>query len=228
LHEQDGLLVSDQFNLARLDKTIRLLRVDLSAAGYDSAIQDQLAGIEEIKDAILAESGKLNLPEEFSAESESMLSMLAQGAEEELLTVANAAAGAVAQALRRAAVGGLKLTDLILSIAATLDIYEGQAKTLVTTTLHSLHSSVRVKHFTDAGVEWFLYAGPDDDVTREWCSHFVGTRVTPAILEEHASEWGREGKTPLRPVTSWRGGWNCRHELIPLLGKGGYREGPGK
>ncbi|MCK5806142.1 MAG: hypothetical protein KAI66_25140, partial [Lentisphaeria bacterium] len=75
-------------------------------------------------------------------------------------------------------------------------------------------TQTRVTHFEEAGVEWWTLDGPNDERTRPWCKAFVSRRVTMDMANAHATDYGR--KHPLPPSIS-RGGWNCRHEWVPLV-----------
>ena len=81
----------------------------------------------------------------------------------------------------------------------------------------------RIDEAKELGVKWFLFDGPDDEVTCDWCRAFVGTRVTVEILREHANSFGRD--PCFQPAEYWLCGvrseedWfePCRHELVPLI-----------
>jgi hypothetical protein len=116
--------------------------------------------------------------------------------------------------------------DLLQSVYDAFDRHQARARALITTTIHSFYNSVTVTEATDLGIEQFALIGPDDSVIREWCEHWVERRGTIAQFEATAAQWGRENQ-PL-PVAAWRGGWNCRHDLVPLFDEDlkQYEEGP--
>jgi len=93
--------------------------------------------------------------------------------------------------------------------------------------LHSFNSHILVSHAQEAGVKWFAYIGPNelrmasswqpDHVIRNWCWQWEGRRGTLEMFEATAHMWGRENHPA--GIAAWRGGWNCRHQLVPLMGK---------
>jgi hypothetical protein len=217
LNRKEGLLVSDAFNMETMNQLWQSLRVQMDALGYRDAILEQLTGLEQLHYEIQQEAGELGLPDQFSHKSQQAVSMLIRGADAELTQVANQAAEQMGQIIRRAALGGVDFSDMLLDIQKKLNIHRAQAQTLITTTLHSFNSHMLVQHAKEAGVKWYAYLGPEDDVTREWCEHWVETRGTLEMFEETAHQWGR-GSHPAG-IAAWRGGWNCRHHLVPLMGK---------
>ncbi|MBW2122947.1 MAG: hypothetical protein JRH07_14060 [Deltaproteobacteria bacterium] len=226
IHKKEGVLVSDSFNITRLDNTLRSLRVEMDALGYREVILQQLAGLEQLHYEILDKAKKMKLPAEFSRESQQAITMLLSGAEAELMAVADQAAEEISQLLRRAILGGGDVADLLTSISEKLGTKRHQAMTLIVTSLQAFNRTLTMRHAEEAGVEWFVYLGPQDSITREWCSHWVGRRGTKEDFEATASRWGHQ-KQPT-PVITWGGGWNCRHEFVPLVGDAvkKYPKGP--
>lgn len=227
VHREGGLLVSDAFNLEAMNNLWQSLRVQMDALGYRDAILEQLTGLEQLHYEIQQEAGELGLPPQFSQKSQQMISILIQGADAELTQVANQASEQVAQVLRRAAMGGVDFSDMLLDIQKKLNIGRNNAQTLITTTLHSFNSQIMVTHAQQAGVKWYAYLGPNelrgatiwqpDHVIRNWCWQWEGRRGTLEMFEATAHMWGRESHPA--GVAAWRGGWGCRHLLNPLMGK---------
>jgi hypothetical protein len=221
LHTEDGIILRDQFNLSRMDSIIRTLRVDMEALGYRQAIRTQLEGLSELHQEALAKMKALkkkgaNVPKEFSTESEAAIRMLLIGAEQELIAVAETAASTMGQVLRRSTMGNTDFSDLLIELQDLMGKTKQSALTLARTTLHSFNSMITVQYAEEAEIDWFVYMGPDDDITRIWCNHWVGLRGTLNMFQKTSHQWGRQ-KQP-NPVSAWRGGWNCRHRLVPVFG----------
>ena len=123
--------------------------------------------------------------------------------------------------------GGGSYADLLSNISMQLDVSASKALVVVRTALYGFSRTINARLAQALGLEWFWYAGPDDSVTRPWCAKFVGTRVTAEILQAHANDADR-GSQPSAPITTWLGGYNCRHQLVPLLPNviNQYPEGP--
>ena len=216
LHRDEGILVSDAFNMETMNHLWQSLRAQMDNLGYRDAILEQLTGLEQLHYEIQRQAGEMGLPDQFSHKSQRMISILIQGADAELTQVANQASEQVGQILRRAAMGGVDLSDMLLDIQKKLNIHRAQAQTLITTTLHSFNSHMLVSHAKEVGIEWFAYLGPLDEVTRPWCEQWVERRGTLEMFEATSKMWGRENH-PVG-IAAWRGGWNCRHHLTPLVG----------
>lgn len=226
LKTEDGLLFRDEVNIMRMDTTIKTLRANMEMLGYREAIYTELNAMEEIVDDIKKKFRLKKLDDTLTTESELTIRALLTGAESELTMVANEAADQLGQIIRRATLGGGKIDDLIFDISKQLDIAMFRAETMASTALHSFHSVVQVQHALDLGLEWFVYLGPEDEVIRPWCQHWIDRRGTIEMFEATVEQWGRENQPS--PVSAWRGGWNCRHELVPLVGDDvdKYKEGP--
>jgi hypothetical protein len=215
VHASDnGLLARDEFNLALIDRTIRSMQSDVAALGFQEATRAELAAVADLKDEILDEYQQMDIPEDFTAPAKAQIAMLATGAEFDLVQVQAAVSNQLTQVLMRSTIGGLNLRELMSEISSILDINLSRAQTLITTTLQSFAAMVTVQHGRDVGIKWFRYDGPDDSVTREWCDHWVGRVGTEEMIEATADEWERDSQP--KPAMSWRGGYNCRHNWVPL------------
>tara|TARA_R110000850_G_scaffold273813_1_gene410655 strand:+ start:41 stop:790 length:750 start_codon:yes stop_codon:yes gene_type:complete len=77
--------------------------------------------------------------------------------------------------------------------------------------LMQFDATVNTKIAIDAGATEFKYYGPDDSVTREFCSKHVGKVYTKEeIIAEWSGSWA--GKISGDPFVV-RGGYNCRHRF---------------
>jgi hypothetical protein len=235
-HKSDnGLLTRDEFNLALIDKTIRSMRSDLPALGFQEATMRELEAIANIADEIAAEYGEMDIQGgfergaakgSFTQASRAQIAMLATGAEYDLVQVQADVSNQLTQVLMRGTIGGLNLGELMTEVSAVLDTNLARARTLIATTLSSFNRMTSVSHARDLGIKWFRFDGPNDSVIREWCSHWEGRIGTVEMIEASTDEWGRDDQ-PL-PAMSWGGGWNCRHRWTPIDEStiGEYEQGP--
>lgn len=103
------------------------------------------------------------------------------------------------------------------SAAIASEIEEGMkryASTWVETALAGWEREESNTLAMDAGIEYYEYIGPDDDITREFCQEHLGEVKT-------IDEWNSLDNGQIGPVSEYCGGHNCRHSLIPVLSKGG-------
>lgn len=83
------------------------------------------------------------------------------------------------------------------------------AETELRTGLSAFKRTLTLSKADEVGFEWFLYVGPDDEVTRPFCQERVGK----AFSIEQIREWDNEQGLP---AEIYLGGYNCRHDLRPI------------
>lgn len=81
--------------------------------------------------------------------------------------------------------------------------------TELNTTLAGFSRTINLSKAEDLGIDLFLYAGPDDKATREFCAERVGNVYTRQEIESWDNGQG------LQPDI-YLGGYNCRHRLDPV------------
>lgn len=88
------------------------------------------------------------------------------------------------------------------------------AKTEVNTSVQAFNRVVAVKKAVDIFGKnpKFIYIGPDDDRTREFCQEVLSRN--PPIYTLSQISGMNNGQ--LSPVISYGGGYNCRHEWAPI------------
>lgn len=119
------------------------------------------------------------------------------------------------------------IADLVADLEDALDVTEREARTLYDTAISTYSRQVEHLHSTGDPDELFLYAGPLDKKTREFCVERVGKVFSRAEIEEMDN--GQIGD-----VLTTGGGYNCRHtwkrvslldeELLDLHKSGGRLE----
>ena len=87
----------------------------------------------------------------------------------------------------------------------------GYANTYMRTALFSLTKAVDQEIYDTLGIDEYLYAGPVDAKTREFCIRRVNKVFTREQIEEFGSENGGGLNGFLMP-----GSYNCRHRMSPL------------
>jgi len=206
LHTKGELIERDQFNMARVDSLIRGLNAQVVDGGFGPAITDMMAGLMEIEGEVKKELGKdLEGASKFTAESEQAIQMLLTDAQSDMLKLANLEADSLSSYIRKSVLGGGKLSDLLTQISKELTIRYNQAMVLATTAIYSFKQMVTLDIADRLGVVWYVYRGPLDKITREWCEHWVGYRGTLEMFEATADKFGRESQP--NPVKYWRGGY---------------------
>ena len=223
-----GLLVADEFNVNTMEQVWGSLRAQMEILGFQNARMVQMQALQELNQQVIKEAKKWKgerVDPSFTQRSQVQIRMIMQGAELEMIQVADAASVELTQLLQRAVLGGSSQGDLLNKIMTQLKIREDQALTLARTTLHSFNSFTTTNLAESVGVEEFSLQGPNElrgasvwtpgHVIREWDWHWEGRRGTWAEYEATAHKWGRDKQPP--GVKIWRGGWNCRHRWRPVF-----------
>ena len=105
--------------------------------------------------------------------------------------------------------GAISVNDAIAEIQAIMIQNQGWVNTWVNTALESVYRESNVLLAQDVGFEKFLYLGPSDQITRPFCRQHIGETKTVA-------EWNELDNGQLRPVSTFAGGFNCRHQLVAV------------
>jgi len=209
--KRDGdIIARDRENLSRISRMVNQLQARARELGFGDVLDEQTYQMRELLDAIQKEGVKLKVDGQID---DVLVDQLLLGGTRAIVREELAAAGTIEQILIHDALG-VPWDKLVGSLELELGIRESQAITKATSAISNFHTQMRTDYFTEGGVEWFLYNGPDYDRTREFCSHFVGKRVTLDTLDSHSTDYGR--KYPLSASVGL-GGYNCRHELVPIL-----------
>lgn len=142
--------------------------------------------------------------------------------------------------LKRSVTSGALWTDMVAEMRSYLDpdgdgtgAFAKYAKTYATTAMGQF-TGQNNKLMTDAiDTEWFMYVGSDIETTREFCQHltkkkYIHVSEIPEILKGHIDghdcaiyaktglpQGMIEGTTPENFQVNV-GGWNCRHQLLPV------------
>lgn len=110
--------------------------------------------------------------------------------------------------IMRAKLGGQRV-DIDEVEANFGETIAARVKTEVDTSLSGFSRSVTFNKAQGLGFEKFLYLGPDDQITREFCAERVGKVFTLKQIEGWDNGQGL-------PADIYLGGYNCRHELVPV------------
>lgn len=133
----------------------------------------------------------------------------------------------VGSTLMRAVIAGEKpqVSDIL---AKTTDVLEYQIETEVNTMLSAFSRTVAANRAEELGLELFLYVGPDDKITRDFCAEVL-RREPPIYTREEIGDLDNEQGLD---VLTYGGGYNCRHQWTAiseeLAKEMGYGEGKQK
>jgi len=97
------------------------------------------------------------------------------------------------------------------------DTVARQLQTEIDTSVAAYHRLTNRLKAEKAGIDKFLYAGPDDKVTRPFCAERVGQVFT----QDEIDSW--DNGTDL-PANVYLGGWNCRHRLLAVVDEADFAD----
>lgn len=204
-----GRLTEDDLNLELAAKLEAEWSRVLREAGYDGALGKLLDTYEQIA----AANGTFiedRLGRSYSSANLRSLGRLASGGVDRLQQRAGAAGEALREILVVGAHTNARMDDVLRKLAGAAEVSLRQAVVEAETLLMAFHrDGIAVESF-DAGIDLFTYDGPDDGITRDFCSDLVGRIVTAQDLDE------MDNGTQPRPVSRFLGGWRCRHSLSPI------------
>lgn len=98
---------------------------------------------------------------------------------------------------------GMPTNRLVKELKDLYPAYASNAATIINTGNARLFNDINVTKFQESDFGWYLWAGPNDKVTREIpCKHWV---------------WHKFPASKLSTITATRMRlWNCRHSIIPI------------
>lgn len=148
------------------------------------------------------------LPKAFSTED----------ATEEVNTILNDALGQTHKEVLKALTSGGTREDIISKLLDTIGKAEGYVQTYVDTGLSVVGRERIAETAKDLGLVWYRYIGGVIQTSRDFCTERDGGYYHESEIEEWADEdWdGKIDGTNSETIFSYCGGWNCRHELIPV------------
>ena len=87
-----------------------------------------------------------------------------------------------------------------------------KGETLIDTGTSAFYQNATFMIAEDAGIDKYKYVGPLDGRTRDFCRKHIGQVKTKEQWDAVPPAAGQPG-----PVSVYRGGWSCRHQLSPVV-----------
>lgn len=123
--------------------------------------------------------------------------------------------------LRQGVKNGISTTEAkkqILKYVVEDDKLAKQASQVASDALHQYNAEYTEVLTHDLGLSHYYYKGTKIDTTRQFCASRVGKYFTEKEVEGWASlKWdGKIPGTTAKNIKMLRGGYNCRHLLVPV------------
>lgn len=94
-----------------------------------------------------------------------------------------------------------------------------QLRTEINTSVGIFNKTLTTSRAKESGFELFLYVGPDDSVTRDFCQQVLGGTIdglNKGVPIYTLDEIGSMDNGQISDTLISAGGYNCRHEFIPV------------
>lgn len=215
----ESLLASYNGNYAAIDVAAARAQITglLVDSGYYKVVNDLLGpGYQALLDGSLADySAYLGESLSFHEVSLARLEKIREAKFLDWTAVAEDQVNAMQKIMMNVSFGSQTVEQAIDAIDGQIkDSFSQYGETWVNTALSSWDQAESNQLAQDAGLEYFLFLHPEDALTRPFC-------------QEHGNEirtyddWNSLDNGQLDPVMEYGGGWNCRGNMIPVLGPNG-------
>jgi hypothetical protein len=208
--DEEGRLVSDSWNAELAAKLEAEYSVILDGLGYDGALHTLLDTFEAVAEATGVQLQD-RLGTSMSGAAQRSMAAFAEGAVDQLLLRRDEAGSRLRDILVVGATTNAPVDDLVYELALAAEVTTQQAVVEAQTQLMGFHRDALETDAEASGIDLFVYAGPDDGITRPFCSPLVGKIVTIQDLDEMDA-----GPSQPKPTSRFLGGYRCRHSLAPI------------
>lgn len=187
-----------------------LLTQAFSESGYEPMINDFISKYDEVikfTGDLAKDMGiKLTLPERSLA----LLEMIQEQNQGIMIASSESIKNNLLDAGLRYTVEGQPLDVIISDMMVDITDFGRRLQTEAFTGASIFDRTLRNEFFNEAGIELFVYEGPDDELTRDTCK---------AVLDDPRQEtgWTKEdiNDSPVSFIEC--GGYNCRHDWMPYI-----------
>lgn len=228
-------LATSARNLARATNAQAQLEEMLLEAGYREDTQKLIAAYDRVAALSRAGLSAGGIDEPFSELEARVLTSLKDVDLSRWQILGDELTNQIQASMLDAVVSGSTVRELQDAIEAQLRGIDGndpailgRSKTLANTLTHSFDRTVTNRKAQAAGIDTFIYLGPDDSITRPFCAavlHGEGDAEfgipavdgDPPIYE--ADEISQMDNGTGLPVFQYGGGYNCRHKFRPIAAK---------
>lgn len=107
------------------------------------------------------------------------------------------------------AANGVKFETLTKTLTSRAGVLPEYSRTIANTELGAIDSIGRDMQADRAGIDKLRYSGILDGLTRDFCNSWLGKVKTRQFWRELQND------TNPQPALIYRGGYNCRHRLMP-------------
>lgn len=181
------------------------VRAILKANGYDVVVASATQAAAEAIVKVALTARERRIIRAFQVSGQSQIEALRQLLALDLLEQGDIAATQIWRALAQQVFGVRPTAELVKELARILDRTEASVQNLFDTQVSIFTRTVEDIATGSLGPKQpYLYVGPADEITREFCIEHVGTVMTREVIDKLDN-----GQLANPFLTG--GGWNCRH-----------------
>jgi len=211
--------VTNLLNQKANDKNIALTTSEVRRVLKDSGVNKQITdllgeGYQKIAtDTIGAYKELINPDLVFNDEQLANLSRLQQIDGESFEEILNNATSEISRSIKGVQTGTSTIDAALLNIDKTItNRLVNNMQTNIDTATSAFHQNITITLAEDVGLNQFKYIGPLDGRTRPFC------RRSDVINQiKTLAEWDKLDNGQINPVSAFRGGYRCRHQLTPVI-----------
>lgn len=209
----EPVLVSDRAAAANAARVHRQIDELLRSQGLD--LVSTAAGRRAVEAVSAALKG-----DAVPVQAQPELQQIIDGQTKEVASLLGKASDEIRQAINLGVSSGADLSGLMRTVADRIHASMSQAAAAIDAGVMGVG---RAAVFADAEATMgpnlvFLYTGPSTGRVRPFCAQYVGKALTVATLD--SLDNGQ-----LNPVSTFCGGYNCRHTLAPMTRQEAERKG---
>lgn len=181
----------------------------LADSELDEAVEALMAKYQDVLDLTAKHMIDSGLSPEFYSTDMSLLTALAEMDDARWSLISQELAAVTKESLLRSAFLGATLSDVSEIISSSVGSTMAKANNQARTMLMAYGRQVNMMLGERAGVGWYVYIGPLDQISRPFCRHLAGKVLS--VEQIKALENGQ-----IEPPMVHGGGYNCRHHWSPV------------
>lgn len=122
----------------------------------------------------------------------------------------------ISSTLLRTVISGDK-PDVYALLDGTTETLGSQLETELNTMLSSFSQTVSNERAKELGLELFVYVGPEDKITRDFCEAVLSEKDPPIYTRDEIDDLNdHPDHDSDLDVFTYRGGYNCRHRWVAI------------
>jgi len=179
-------------------------------AGYTQLVQGLIDKYDELIKYGAALGKAAGIPLVLTERSLALLELIKETEFDKILGSRESIINTIIDAGLRREIEGADLRGIIADIESKVEELGRRIGAEAHTGASIFDRTIKSEQFKEAGIELFVYVGPNDEVTRDSCKSILGDP------RQHIG-WTRDEIDASEVSFITGGGYNCRHEFLPFV-----------